>query len=140
MNLERVESHLTTLERLALYLTQHGCDLSAQDAARALMRYFDEGPHPSPPGDGLLEHENRALGRSYAGLRERLRNLGANGCRLLPLRPAGARAGPLPRRAPRRRARALLRRLRGGRANDRLGGARRLLRDPLERRCSAGGA
>ncbi|HJY77780.1 MAG TPA: hypothetical protein VKE95_14180 [Burkholderiales bacterium] len=75
MNLERVESHLTTLERLALYLTQHGCDLSAQDAARALMRYFDEGPHPVRPGDELLEHENRALGRSYAGLRVRLKDI-----------------------------------------------------------------
>ena len=84
MNLEGVESHLTTLERLAPYLAQHGCDLSAQDAARALMRYFDEGPHPILPGDGLLEHKDRALGRSYAGLRERLWNI------------AEGRADPLP--------------------------------------------
>ena len=76
MNLERVESHLTTLERLAPYLTQHGCDLSAQDAARTLMLYFDEGPaHSSGSGNDLAAHENRALGRSYAGLRERLERI-----------------------------------------------------------------
>ena len=76
MNLDRVESHLTTLERLAPYLTQHGCDLSAQDAARTLIGYFDEGAsRPGKPSDELLEHENRALGRSYAGLRARLKDI-----------------------------------------------------------------
>ena len=76
MNLERVESHLTTLERLAPYLTHHGCDLSAQDAARTLMWYFDEGAsQPGEPGDELLEHENRALRQSYAVLRARLKDI-----------------------------------------------------------------
>ena len=42
MNLHRVESQLSSLERLVPHLTQHGCDISAQDAARALIRYFDD--------------------------------------------------------------------------------------------------
>ena len=91
MNLERVESHLTTLERLAPYLTQHGCDLSAQDAARALMRYFDEGPvQPATPGDELLEHENQALVRSYAGLRARLKDIAEGRSDRLPVAEVAA--------------------------------------------------
>lgn len=42
MNLYRVESQLTSLERLVPHLMQHGCDISAQDAAQSLMRYFDD--------------------------------------------------------------------------------------------------
>jgi len=76
MNLERVESHLATLERLAPYLTQHGRDLSAQDAARALMRYFDEGPHPFLPADGSLEHENREVAVLTRFYREHLLHVG----------------------------------------------------------------
>lgn len=91
MNLERVESHLTTLERLAPYLTQHGCDLSAQDAARMLMRYFDEGTsQPGEPGDELLEHENRTLRRSYAVLRARLRDIAEGRCDRLPIAEVAA--------------------------------------------------
>lgn len=86
MNLERVESHLTTLERLAPYITQHGCDLSAQDAARALMRYFDEGAvRPARAGGEPAEHEQRALGRTYAGLRERLENIAEGRSNRLPV-------------------------------------------------------
>ena len=91
MNLERVESHLTTLERLAPYLTQHGCDLSAQDAARALMRYFDEGASPpGKPGDELLEHENRTLRRSYAVLRARLKDIAEGRSGRLPVAEVAA--------------------------------------------------
>ena len=91
MNLERVESHLTTLERLAPYLTHHGCDLSAQDAARTLMWYFDEGAsRPGLPRDELLQHENRALLRSYAVLRTRLRDIAEGRCDRLPVAEVAA--------------------------------------------------
>ena len=91
MTLERFESHLTTLERLAPYLTQHGCDLSAQDAARTLLWYFDEHPFDAVrAGDEQLEHENRALGRSYAGLRVRLKDIAEGRCDRLPVAEVAA--------------------------------------------------
>jgi hypothetical protein len=77
MNLFRVESQLTSLERLVPHLLQHGCDINAQDAARALMRYFD-GARPSHPRDAeddLLNREDRALGSVYAELRGRLQEI-----------------------------------------------------------------
>ncbi|MGH8741062.1 MAG: hypothetical protein ACREUN_09140 [Burkholderiales bacterium] len=64
MNLYRVESQLTSLERLVPHLTEHGCDISAQDAARSLMGYFDAA---------ALARENKVLGSTYAGLRDRLK-------------------------------------------------------------------
>lgn len=66
MNLYRVESQLASLERLVPHLTQHGCDISAQDAARTLMRYFD---------DARLPHEDRALAGVYADVRGRLKDI-----------------------------------------------------------------
>lgn len=43
---ERVERMLGLLERLAAHLPQHGADAQARDAARDVMRYFDQAaPH-----------------------------------------------------------------------------------------------
>ena len=66
MTLYRVESQLTSLERLVPHLTQHGCDITAQDAARALMRYFDNAE---------LSQENKALASAYAEVRGRLKDI-----------------------------------------------------------------
>jgi hypothetical protein len=66
MNLRRIESQLSSLERLVPHLTQHGCDISAQDAARTLMRYFDTAELP---------HDDQALGRAYAELRGPLKDI-----------------------------------------------------------------
>ena len=63
MNLHRVESQLASLDRLVPHLSEHGCDISAQDAARTLMRYFDAA---APTRDDKL------LSLTYASLRERL--------------------------------------------------------------------
>ncbi|HZQ73826.1 MAG TPA: hemerythrin domain-containing protein [Burkholderiales bacterium] len=38
---ERIEAQLHTLERLPAHLARHGADAAAQEAARAVMRYFD---------------------------------------------------------------------------------------------------
>ena len=54
-----VESQLSTLERLVPHLAAHGCDVSAQDGARALMRYFDESADDRGPGE--MDYERRAL-------------------------------------------------------------------------------
>jgi hypothetical protein len=75
MSLYGVESQLSNLERLVPHLTKHGCDISAQDAARALMRYFDDASRSGEIQDELLQHENRALGRAYAQLRGRLKDI-----------------------------------------------------------------
>lgn len=64
MNLVRVESQLASLERLVPHLTEHGCDISAQDAARTLMRYFDAA---------ALAQEDKALRSTYAELRDKLK-------------------------------------------------------------------
>jgi hemerythrin-like domain-containing protein len=37
----RIEAQLATLERLVEHLAREGCDARAQEAARAVMRYFD---------------------------------------------------------------------------------------------------
>ncbi|SDD70880.1 hemerythrin domain-containing protein [Paraburkholderia lycopersici] len=43
---ERIAAQCLTLERLAAYLPLHGADTQAQQAASAVMRYFDvAGPH-----------------------------------------------------------------------------------------------
>lgn len=39
---ERVQRMLTLLARLREHLPQHGCDLQAQQAARDILRYFDQ--------------------------------------------------------------------------------------------------
>jgi hypothetical protein len=92
MNLYRVESQLTSLERLVPHLLQHGCDISAQDAARVLMRYFDDA-RPSQPGDredDLLDRENRALGSVYAELRGRLKDIAEGRSGFLPIEKVAA--------------------------------------------------
>jgi hypothetical protein len=66
MNLYRVETQLASLERLVPHLTQHGCDTSAQDAARALMFYFDAA---------RLPYQDRALAGVYDEVRGRLREI-----------------------------------------------------------------
>jgi hypothetical protein len=76
VNLYRVESQLTTLERLVPHLTQHGCDISAQDAARILMRCFDTAQ---------LTQEHKLLGSSYAQLRERLKEIAEGRSGTLPI-------------------------------------------------------
>lgn len=75
MNLYPVESQLASLERLVPHLTQHGCDISAQDAARTLMRFFD---------DSRPAREDKALAKAYDELRRRLKDI------------ADGRAGSLP--------------------------------------------
>ena len=37
----RIEAQLATLERLLPHLARHGADAAAQEAARAVLRYFD---------------------------------------------------------------------------------------------------
>jgi hypothetical protein len=75
MNLHRIESQLMNLEQLVPHLTQHGCDISAQDAARTLMRYFDTAELP---------HEHKALGSAYAELRGRLKEIADGRSGILP--------------------------------------------------------
>ena len=62
----RIESQLGSLERLVPHLTQHGCDVSAQDAARSLMRYFDASRDA---------REDKALATAYAELRRQLQDI-----------------------------------------------------------------
>src|SRR5919108_2253290 len=76
MNLYRVESQLASLERLVPHLTQHGCDISAQDAARTLMRYFDTAE---------LRHDDQALERAYAELRAPLKEIAEGRSGFLPM-------------------------------------------------------
>ena len=64
MNLHRVETQLTSLERLVPHLTEYGCDISAQDAARSLMDAFDAAS---------LAETDPGLARTYAGLRDKLK-------------------------------------------------------------------
>lgn len=86
-----VESQLEILERLVPHLAQHGCDASAQDGARELMRYFDESADDrAEPGAGEFTYERRALRRAYARLREKLKEIteGRSGV-LLPMDEVG---------------------------------------------------
>lgn len=71
MNLVRVESQLASLERLVPHLTEHGCDISAQDAARSLMRDFDAA---------ALAREDKVLGTTYAKLRDTLNAIAEGRC------------------------------------------------------------
>ena len=66
MNLYRVETQLASLERLVPHLTQHGCDISAQDAARVLIGSFDAA---------RLPYEDRALAGAYDEVRRRLKDI-----------------------------------------------------------------
>jgi hypothetical protein len=76
MNLYRVESQLASLERLVPHLTQHGCDISAQDAAQSLMRYFDD----SPPA-----REDKALATAYDEVRRTLKDIAEGRSGRLPI-------------------------------------------------------
>jgi hypothetical protein len=76
MNLYRVESQLTSLERLVPHLTQHGCDISAQDAAQCLMRYFDGSRHA---------REDKALASAYDEVRRTLKDIAAGRSGRLPM-------------------------------------------------------
>ena len=90
MNLHRVESQLANLERLVPHLTRHGCDISAQDAARVLMRYFDDASRPGELEDDLLKRENRTLVRAYAQLRGRLKDIADGRSGMLPTEQVAA--------------------------------------------------
>jgi hypothetical protein len=61
----RIESKCDTLQRLAEYLPQHGCDDQARGAAEGLMRYFDKAAvqHHADEEDDLFP----ALLESMAG-------------------------------------------------------------------------
>jgi hypothetical protein len=76
MNLYRVESQLASLERLAPHLMQHGCDISAQDAAQSLMRYFD---------DSRVARENKALAIAYDEVRRTLKDIAEGRSGRLPI-------------------------------------------------------
>jgi len=92
----RVQHQCETLQRLLAHLKDHGADRPAQEAARAVMRYFDTAArhhHEDEEQDlfpALLEsmagsdatclreltaalcNDHRALERRWAGLRQRL--------------------------------------------------------------------
>jgi hypothetical protein len=76
MNLYRVESQLASLERLVPHLTRHGCDISAQDAALSLMRYFD---------DSRDAREDKALASAYDEFRGRLKDIAEGRSGSLPI-------------------------------------------------------
>lgn len=71
---ERVERMLVLLERLADHLPRHGADVQARDAARDVMRYFDQAaPHHHEDEERHVFPVLRASGRAdQAALAERL--------------------------------------------------------------------
>lgn len=82
-----IESQLQTLERLVPHLAQHGCDSSAQDGARELIRYFDESAREVDAGE--TGYERRALRRAYARLREQLKAIAEGRSGVLPVGEVG---------------------------------------------------
>lgn len=76
MNSKSLESQLACLDRLATYLSEHGCDLPAQDAAATLIRSLDTAG---------LDHEHKALADAYAKLRGRLLAIAEGRARSLPV-------------------------------------------------------
>ncbi|HEX6268489.1 MAG TPA: hypothetical protein VFZ81_16500 [Burkholderiales bacterium] len=76
MNLYRLESQLASLDRLVPHLTEHGCDISAQDAARSLIRYFDAA---------ALARHDKFVGTTYASLRDELAAIAEGRSRRLPV-------------------------------------------------------
>jgi hypothetical protein len=76
MNLHRVETQLASLDRLVPHLTEHGCDISAQDAARSLMRYFDAA---------ALARDDKFVGTTYASLRDKLKAIAEGRSKRLPV-------------------------------------------------------
>jgi len=71
-----VESQLASLERLVPHLAQHGCDVSAQDAAQMLMRYFDDDPEA---------RTDKALASAYDEVRGRLKAVAEGRAGRLPM-------------------------------------------------------
>lgn len=71
---ERVERMLVLLERLAAHLPRHGADAQARDAARDVMRYFDQAaPHHHEDEERHVFPVLRASGRAeLEALAERL--------------------------------------------------------------------
>ena len=70
----RIQEQIATLEKLVPHLARAGCDQAAQEAARAVMRYFDSA--------GAHHHQDEEedlfpLLRRYAGERGRADVLGA---------------------------------------------------------------
>ena len=80
MNLYRAESQLANLERLVPHLSQHGCDISAQDAAQSLMRYFD---------DARAAREDKALATAYDEVRRTLKDIAEGRSGRLPISKVG---------------------------------------------------
>jgi hypothetical protein len=80
MNLYRVESQLASLERLVPHLSQHGSDISAQDAAQTLMRYFD---------DSNAARENKMLASAYGEVRRTLKDVAEGRAGRLPTSTVG---------------------------------------------------
>ena len=76
MNLFREESQLSSLERLVPHLTEHGCNISAQDAARTLIRYYDAA---------ALARRDKMVGTAYARLREKLEAIAQGRSERLPM-------------------------------------------------------
>jgi hypothetical protein len=83
-----VEAQLQILERLVPHLAQHGCDISAQDGARELMRYFDASSDESGEPTEMT-YERRALRRAYARLREQLNAIAEGRSGVLPVDEVG---------------------------------------------------
>jgi hemerythrin-like domain-containing protein len=71
---ERVERMLGLLERLAEHLPRHGADTQAQDAARDVMRYFDQAaPHHHEDEERhVLPALRAAGGAEWTALADRL--------------------------------------------------------------------
>lgn len=97
----RIKAQLSTLDRLVTHIERHGCDNRAQEAARAVMRYFDTAgahhhrdeeedlfpllrQHATQRGraDVLsalahLEKDHKLMESAYAALRETLQKIEA---------------------------------------------------------------
>lgn len=80
---ERIRAQCSTLEKLRLHLPQHGCDRQAQQAASAILRYFDSAGrnhHDDEEQDLfplLLASGNTAAQRLVAHLLDKHRELDA---------------------------------------------------------------
>jgi hemerythrin-like domain-containing protein len=106
---ERMEDQLRTLDRLPEYLERHGADTVVQEAARAVMRYFDTAAvhHHADEDDDLfpllraaaaraqrhevaaalyeLEREHQSMTSVYQRLRKQLEDLAAGTSRAIDL-------------------------------------------------------
>ena len=109
---ERMEDQLRTLERLPEYLERHGVDAVVQEAARAVMRYFDTAAvhHHADEDHDLfpllraasarvqrhevaaalheLEREHQSMSAAYQRLRVQLEGLASGASRTLDVEEA----------------------------------------------------